>query len=176
MIMKTVIAARRLIIPVILFPLVSFLVEAPSFAQEASKEEGGPSHVDWRLEGEEIIITYDLEGKPSTSYDITIAFINSKDPSFGKVIPKSVRGDVGEVASPGRGKKIWWDFKRDGFKELDGDGYSFVITAEPAGSGPWLYIAAGAVVGGGVAYFLLGKKAERESESPLPSPPALRPF
>jgi hypothetical protein len=96
--------------------------------------------------------------------------LKENDPSV-KFVPKSVSGDCGEIGTPGKGKEIRWEFKKDLAVDLSGEGYYFEISVDKVGGGPWLYLALGAAAGGVAALLLLKKKEETvlpPKELPLP--------
>ena len=171
--MLNIVRRQRIITLAILLPMVSLLLDAPSFAQDDPKNKFAVSNTDWRVEGDEILITYDLAGAPSETYDVQITFVSSTEPEI-KVVPNTVRGDVGEGKFAGQSRKIWWAYKKDGLKVSEGGNYRFEIVVDRASSGPWLYVALGAVAAGGVAALVLLKKGDSSQtpeETKLPTPP-----
>ena len=86
------------------FCLFSFSV----FAQNAT-------NIKMSTTDDQIIVTYDLEGKQNTLYDVSLQF-SRENGTFIK--PKTVRGDIGKVSS-GEGKAIIWEVYKD-MDELSG--------------------------------------------------------
>ncbi len=81
--------------------LLAFISQT-SWAQKAE-------NVEVTATKEKVIVTYNLPGKKSAIYDVSLRF----DMDDGKVIrPKSVRGDIGKVMA-GEGKAIIWDVYKD---------------------------------------------------------------
>ncbi len=69
----------------------------------------------FKIEGEKIRVTYNLLGEPSERYTITLF---SSASNFSSPL-RFVEGDVGEGVSPGDGKTILWDARRE-FSEFKG--------------------------------------------------------
>ncbi len=171
--MLNIVRRQRAIAFAVILPMISLLLDVPSFAQDVAKDKMVVSNPDWRVEGDTIVITYDLDAAPGEMYDVQIAFVSANNPA-SKIIPQAVRGDVGEGKFAGRGRKIWWDYKKDGLKIAEGVEYRIEIVADRASSGSWLYIALGAIAAGGAAALVLLKKsppAETPVEATLPTPP-----
>lgn len=83
---------------------LSLLVLCTFFAhaQEASNVRVSTTDKD-------LIVTYDLLGKPNTIYDLKLTF---KDEKGGIIIPKTIKGDHGEV-TPGKDKVVIWKVYED---------------------------------------------------------------
>jgi len=92
-----------------LLSIFSVLFFNVAFAQEASD-------VKIDATSEELIISYDLDGREATSYDIKLYII---DGDGNRIEPKSLNGDIGTVLS-GENKRIVWNVYED-VDELSGN-------------------------------------------------------
>jgi hypothetical protein len=162
---------RPLIFGLVLF-LLCMLIDVPVFARTEDEGEPHVTNVNWTIDGEDIIITYDLVAPINTTYDIGLTMLREGSPTFS-VVPRSVEGDVGQGDFSGAGKTIRWHFRSDVPEGLYGEGYYFQITVKPVGGGlPWYTVALGVAVLGGVVALLAGKKGEDATKSSeLPNPP-----
>lgn len=148
-----------------------------AMAQMRSAESIRLANLDWRVQGDVVIISYDLVAPSDEEYEVGIALLRETDRSF-RVVPKSVSGQVGKGKYAGQGREIKWEFKKDVGRGLAGDGYYFEIVVEPiGGSNTLLYVGLGvAAVGGAAAVLLRGKKdsgggSGTPTTTELPSPP-----
>lgn len=76
--------------------------------------------IDYTREGNKLLVSYNITGAKfyqSFNIELYISFNNGKD-FFGPL--KAVEGDVGELVSAGKNKKIYWDVFRE-FSELKGE-------------------------------------------------------
>lgn len=89
---------NRLLILCILLSAISF----SAYAQQAD-------NVSINATDEELIISYDLIGRPGTSYDVSLYIIEAEGLT---IEPKNVYGDIGTVVS-GTEKRIVWDVYKD---------------------------------------------------------------
>ena len=168
---------RRPVAVGLLLPLLIALIQ-PSL-RASPPEKGRFSNLRWQMEGEKVIITYDLISDVKDPFTIQLMLRNEKDPSYNRV-PKAVSGNIGENQFPGTGKRIVWDYKKDARAGIEGDGYYFELIGEPAGGGfPWLYVAGGALLAGGVIAVVASKSSSDETAPggeaapSLPGPPVL---
>ncbi|HWP83073.1 MAG TPA: energy transducer TonB [Bacteroidota bacterium] len=81
---------------------------------------------DWRVEGDWVIITYDLVGAQNKVYQVYVELLNERNGAF-RMIPQTVNGDIGVVQIPGPGKEIRWNYKADVPGGLKGEGYYFIF-------------------------------------------------
>lgn len=79
-----------------------------------------------RAEGEQILISYDLQGNMGESYEVRLACSRDGGKSF-TVTPTKVSGAVNRWEAPGTAKGIVWEAKKD-LGEFEGD-LQFKITA-----------------------------------------------
>lgn len=161
---------RKPVVLTLLIPLSLLLIDAHAFAR-SDEPSINLRNIKWELEGDTVVITYDLLAPLNQEYDVSVTLLNDNDPSF-KVVPEAVTGDVGKGILSGVGRKILWEYKRDLPKGLEGDGYRFEIHAQPpAGGLPWFWIGVGFATAGGAAALLLGKKESGSASIQLPFPP-----
>lgn len=168
---------RRTIISALLAPLAVMLTSVGSFAGASSLEDEKPLHlenIEWRIEGDIVIITYNLIAPAEDAYHVEVMLLNEGDLSF-KLVPRQVSGAVGEGRFAGSRRVIRWEYKKDIPQGLSGGDYYFEISIERVGGmSPWIYVAAGAAAVGGAAAFLLGGKKSEGQPFPgtLPDPPS----
>ena len=172
MLVNNVWKSRRPIILGLLIPLSLLLIDAPAFA-------GGEEttillrNIDWKIEGDIVIIIYDLDAPTDQEYDVQAVLHDEGNPSFA-FVPEAVTGDVGKGKFVGIGKQIRWKYRKDFPSGLQGERYYFEIIVERAGGGmSWLLLGLGAAAaGGGAALLLFGKKeAGTPPQQSLPLPP-----
>lgn len=135
-----------------IFSLMTMIAgQTMAYAQE---EESSPiTNVNWRVDGDEIVITYDLKGSPDERYEVTVVMLREDVSSF-RIVPQNVEGDVGVGFFAGPGRQIIWSYKKDYPAGFQGEGYFFEVRVKSAsGDNSWLYytIGATAVVGGVIA-------------------------
>ncbi len=73
-------------------------------------------NVDFTFNGKQIVITYDLTGPVKNKYYVWCEVFNGIDK---KIDAKNFSGDVWGNNTPGKTKKITWDFKADGVLPTD---------------------------------------------------------
>jgi hypothetical protein len=151
------------------------LTDIPAFARPAPNAPVRISNQDVRLEGEQVLISYDLEGPEGGTYIVTIELRRESDPSF-RAVPSAVIGDIGEVKTPGPHKLIRWQYLGDYPVGLRGDDYYFRIEVNRSGGFPWLWVGLGsAAVAGGLVAIVASKSSAGPSQAglqELPLPPA----
>jgi hypothetical protein len=128
---------------------------------------------DFELQGDNIVIYYDLDADPDEEYEVQVFLLRESDQSF-KYVPKFVSGDVGEGKFAGEKKKIVWEILKEFPDGLEGEDYYFEIIAEETGSSVIYYVGAALLAAGGAAALLLGG-GDKETPSPevnRASPPA----
>ncbi|HWP83072.1 MAG TPA: hypothetical protein VNN76_10510 [Bacteroidota bacterium] len=173
--------------------ILSVLMTTFVQAQQRQQQEGQIRNEDWNVQGNVIVITYDLFGSPG-EYIIKLAFKEEGNPSFN-VTPKSVTGDIGDNVRPGTGKRIVWNYRQDIPGGLNPQGLYYVEFSppvrvqpapvvqtpkeEPSGGFPWTLTILGlAAVGAGV-YFLTQGGEEGGGggggSTSLPQPPGRPP-
>jgi hypothetical protein len=168
----------RPVITVLLAPLMILLLNVQVISQDVPGKIG---NAHWRVDGDIVIITYDLDADAALMYNVVITLVRESDKTFKKVPSSaSVRGAIGIGKHAGKERTIRWEYKRDIPEGLSGDGYAFEfnikIIKEEGGSNLLYYLAGGAVVvGGGVLLLLSGSKTTQTSTSGLPGPPTARP-
>lgn len=91
-----------------LLSLLSILIIQFSYAQNVT-------NVRVTTTDEDLIVTYDMDGKPNTVYNLNLSFTQADGK---KIDPKTLKGEVGEVL-PGKDKVIIWKVYED-VNGLDG--------------------------------------------------------
>ena len=110
-------------------------------------------NVRFEEKGEEILVRYDLDGRPGKKYEISLLLSADYGQSF-KIRPEKVKGDVGRGVKPGVGKEIVWYLRKDFPYGLIGDGFVFAVDAELQRASKLPYYLLGGGVVGGVVYFV----------------------
>ena len=111
-------------------------------------------NVNFKQQGDNIIIRYDLQGRANKSYKVSLLLSDNGGISY-RIKPRSVKGDIGSKVKPGRGKEIIWLMSRDYPDGLEGSRFVFAVDAElkRANKMPAFLLGAGAV--GGAVYLVL---------------------
>jgi hypothetical protein len=168
-------------IALLLLPaLVPLLLHVEVFGQDRPGGEGRIENARWKIEGDVVVITFDLIADAELTHDIKIYLTRESDRSF-RIDPASLSGDFGKVKRAGSKREIRWAYKDEVAADLKGDDYYFVINVtimQEGGSNLLYYLLGGAVlVGGGTAAVLLGSKKTESTTTPanLPNPPTSRP-
>ena len=92
----------------LIFGILAFLLlSGTTMAQSKARVE----NVDFTLEGENLVITYDIaKSKASQTFNVSVSITTTN----GKSIPAhALSGDIGPGVHGGDGKKIIWDLNRD---------------------------------------------------------------
>jgi len=170
--MTTFYRYRKSIIFALFLPLLTMLCHGESFARGQDSDDAFVSNIFWKVEGNYITITYDLNGSLSQQYDVSIIMLRENVSSF-YLVPQSVEGDIGKGYFAGQGRKIRWKYRDDYPPGFQGEGYYFEIRVKNvSGDKTWLYYALGAAaVAGGVVAFLVSSKQAEEQPPGLPLPP-----
>lgn len=135
----------------------------------------------FRQEGTEIVVTYDLLGENGEDYTAKLLLSTSGGRAFDYE-PKAITGDVGEGIRPGLDKRIAWAVLEDFPDGLRSQNVQMKVVVKKEGGNGWLYTIGGAVlVGGGgtLAAFLTGliggdsgsDGSDSGGSSPTPIPP-----
>jgi len=170
MLMTKILRYRKPILMGLLIPLSLLLVNAQAFAR-GDEQPAEVARVGWKVEGEIVVISYDLVAPANTEYEVSVVLKDSDNVLFS-FIPHAVSGDVGRVATAGTNKEIRWEYKKDFPDGLPGENYYFEVSAVPAGGGfPWLWVGIGLAAAGGAAVVLGAKKESGGGETVLPLPP-----
>ncbi|HUI63635.1 MAG TPA: hypothetical protein VL126_02245 [Bacteroidota bacterium] len=152
------------------------LADVPALARPAGEGAIRVNNQDVRVEGDVVLVSYELEAAAGESYAVELVLLREGDPTF-RLVPSSVSGDVGEVkATPGK-RLIRWEYKKDASQALRGDDYYFRIEVSRSGGGvPWLWVGLGTAAVAGVVVAVMGGKspastpATQTQELPLPPP------
>lgn len=168
MMIKNIFLFRRTVVTVIALPMLSLLINVSAFA---GGEGFRLTKVDWWIERDEIVVSYDLDGQANEPYLVTIVLKRQGDPSF-KFELATVVGKVGEGTFAGKNNEIRWKYKNDAPQGFIGNDYYFQVTVDQRKAFPWLYVAGGALAAGVAVAVLAGKKSESiPPPSGLPDPP-----
>ncbi len=161
----------RVVLIAYVFQILAPSVQA-AYARGLDGDEGRIENARWRIEGNVVVITYDLIADANLEYEVKVVLRRQNSVVF-QLVPRTVAGAVGKGKFAGTNRVIRWEYQKDVQQGLYGDDYYFEITALPRvpGSGAWL-ISGLLVVGGGVvAYFLFKPEPNNGEPSGLPEPP-----
>jgi hypothetical protein len=175
------------------FSLMICLPAASARTESSVKDDMTIKNIRWEVQGETVVITYDLYAPLSDKCDVVVVLRRESDKSF-EYRPKSASGSVGKGIFAGKNLVIRWSYLKDIPAGLTGEDYYFEITAtrvesaiavqpeakEEGGGSTWLWIVGGVVVTGGAAALLLlggsndsgGGGSGGGSTSELPAPPS----
>jgi hypothetical protein len=157
--------------------LIAFVVQlaAPSVqAAVGDGDEGRIANARWRVEGNVVVITYDLIADANLEYEIKVVLRRQSDPRF-QFVPRSLSGAVGKGKFVGTNRVIRWDYRKDVPQGFSGDDYLFELAAYPQqpGSSVWWY--GGLLAAGGVAAYFIFRPGTSPPPpavtSTLPEPP-----
>lgn len=113
---------------------MGFLFNHTLFAGLGEEKSIHLKNGNWYVDGDEVIITYDLEVINDNDCEVSITLKNEKDASFHRVHldPDSrfVKGDCGKIKLPGPGMKVRWRYKSEYPNGFPGEGYYFSIEVE----------------------------------------------
>lgn len=108
---------------ILIFLFIHFCFISASSAQGIKA-----GNIQWNVENEQVLITYDLPSNKALK-NISIVLKRNSNQTFG-IVPKTMKGDFGKGEFSGPGKKVQWDYLKDVPAGLDGDDYYFVIAVE----------------------------------------------
>jgi hypothetical protein len=162
---------------ILVLAFLSAVADIPALARPAGDAPLRVTNQEVHLEGDAILISYDLEAPEGGSFVVTVELRRENDPAF-VFIPSNMSGDVGDVQSTGTRKLIRWEYLKNFPKGLTGDDYYFKIEVNRPGGFPWLWVALGsAAVAGGVVAIVAGKSSPGPAQpgtQELPLPPSVR--
>ena len=141
---------------VILFIFLSvFPFDMNAFSRDGFDQNIRVENVNWKVEGDRVLITYDLIGPLDQTFFITVKLFRESVSSF-KLIPRKTSGDVGKGKFAGKNRVIYWDYLKDVPGGLQGEDFYFEISAEKVTrSKKWLI----PVLGGAAAVAVIGTVA-----------------
>ncbi len=160
--------------------LVLYLLDVNALAQERPEDKGRIENARWQMEGDVVVITYDLIGDANISYEVNVTLTRESNKSF-RLAPRAVRGAVGKGKFAGMRMEIRWDYKKDVPLGLEGEDYAFEfainVIKEEGGSNLLYYLGGLGLAGAAAAAVLLGGSKQAASPTPagLPVPPSERP-
>jgi hypothetical protein len=157
----------------LLSAFVLMVAPLPLLASEEAAQEPRVTNVDWLMDGEQMVVSYDLVGEAATSYTVSFALRRSADPDF-RLVPARAFGDIGEGVTAGSGKMIQWRIQDELGQLPEGENFFVELTVEEADVLPWFLVVVGVAVGGATIYSLVQSGAEPGASSIAehPTPPA----
>jgi len=166
---------RRFIAVALAVLFAGTIADIPAFAGPGSDSPLRVTNQDVRVEGDVVVITYDLAAPEGTPCAVTLELRRESDPSYS-FVPVSVTGEIGDGRKAGTGKTIRWEFLKDVPAGFRGDDYYFTIEAARPGGFPWFWVGLGAAATVGATVVLFSGKATsagtQSAPQPLPMPPA----
>lgn len=167
---------RRIFGSVLIGTLLLALADVPALSRPPGEGTIRVTNQEVHMEGDAVLISYDLELPPGESYSVELLLLREGDPTF-RLIPSGATGDVGEVKATSAKHLIRWEYKKDAPQALRGDDYYFRIEVSRAGGGvPWLWVGLGTAAVAGILVAVMGGKTQASSpatqaqELPLPPP------
>ena len=114
-------------------PLVLLFVQLSALhGQTVQAPEPTVRNADWRISGDEIVVTYDLSAAGQGDYDVAVTLLNENDKSI-RISLKSADGDIGTVRGPATGRTITWSYKKDLPDQTSGKGFYFGFDVKSKG-------------------------------------------
>jgi hypothetical protein len=145
------------------------LLVCSAVAQQAKEPEAKVANARWSVQGNEIVIVFELIAPADKTYKISVVLRREGDKSFA-VVPKNVSGAIGEGKYAGQ-REVRWAFRKDVPTGLTGNDFWFEISAdEIIETG-----GAAAVLAGGVIYGIVNASKPASGPAKLPTPPLNRP-
>ncbi len=166
---------QRLTSAVLTLSLLAAFADVPAFARTGGDPAIGVANQQVLIEGDVAYLRYDLVAPEGETYTITVELRRETNPSF-RMIPPGLTGDIGDVKSPGPGKKIRWEYLKDFPLGLHGEDFYFQIEVARAGGFPWLWVGLGSAAAAGAAVVILSGKSPSSpapagmQELPMPPP------
>ncbi|HUI11705.1 MAG TPA: hypothetical protein VL221_15335 [Bacteroidota bacterium] len=166
---------RRSIAVLLAILLATLVADLPAHAGSGADSPIRISNQGVHIEGEIVVITYDIEAPEGTPCAVTVELRKESDPSFS-LSPKSLTGDFGELKSAGAGRTIRWEYLKDFPAGFRGEDYYFRIEAVRPGGFPWFWVGLGTAAAVGATVVLFSGKATSAGTpagpQQLPMPPA----
>jgi len=154
---------------------VAAILDISAFAGQDPDAPFRIKRQDVRMEGDVVVITYDLEVTDGLPCTVNVTLRRESDPSFS-VVPTTVTGEIGEARKAGTGKVIRWEFLKDIPGGLTGEDYYVTIEAARPGGFPWFWVGLGAATAVGATVVLFSGKATsagtQAGPQELPMPPS----
>jgi hypothetical protein len=154
--------------------IVTFNVN-PAYSAGGDRSPAVVTKVHFAVSGLRVTVSYDLQGDPSATYDVSVVLRSRSDPAFGYE-PKALSGDIGVGKYAGPGKEIVWDMGKEFPQGMHGSGYYFVVDARRVSAGnstgilTWL--GAGAVaVAAVITFAIVTRNGGPTSPASYPNPP-----
>jgi len=151
------------------------IADIPAFAGPGPDAPFRITHPDVRMEGDVVVITYDLEVSDNLPCTVAVELRRESDPSFS-LVPTSVTGEIGDARKAGTARVIRWEYLKDVPGGFRGEDYYFTIEASRPGGFPWFWVGLGAAATVGATVVLFSGKATsagtQAAPQELPMPPA----
>lgn len=149
------------------------LVPGSLHGEETALPEPRAANVDWVMDGEDMVISYDLIGDSLAVYDVSVSLLRTGDPDF-QLVPVRAYGDIGEGKFAGRARSIRWRIQEELGRLPEGDDFVVEVTVEDLDDLPWFLVVVGVAVGGATIYSFVqnGEDADPPPILELPGPPA----
>lgn len=113
---------------------------------------------DYTIDGERILLTYQIEGDAETQYQVNVELKRKNNENFS-LTPSSLTGDVGVGKFAGGKRTIIWIPNEKEIPLIEGEDFYFEVTSKSlkpsSGGSSWLLWAGGALLVGGGTYALL---------------------
>lgn len=166
-------STSRLPAILLLGALAVALLPGSLFGKEITLPEPQATNVDWVMDGQDMVITYDLIGDSLAVYSVSVSLLRTGDPEF-QVVPVRVYGDIGEGRFAGLGRSVRWRIQEDLGGLPEGDDFVVEVTVDEPDDLPWFLVVVGVAVGGATIYSFVqsGEDAGTPSIFELPGPPA----
>ena len=110
---------------------VAAILDISAFAGQDPDAPFRIKRQDVRMEGDVVVITYDLEVTDGLPCTVNVTLRRESDPSFS-VVPTTVTGEIGEARKAGTGKVIRWEFLKDIPGGLTGENRDEIMSLEAA--------------------------------------------
>ena len=153
--------------------VILMLVPHPVLASERTDNQPRVTNVDWVLDDEQMVVSYDLNGEPDSRYVVKLVLRRAGDPAY-RIVPSHAFGDVGQGILAGKGKVIQWSIQSELGQLPEGEDFFVELMAEEADTIPWYLVVVGVAVSGATIYSLVqhGQEPATPEIAVLPSPPA----
>jgi hypothetical protein len=158
----------------------SILLMTVSVNAFARQDDIKAANISFKVAGQVVVIYYDLNASADQMYKVSLTLKKRFDSTF-TYTPVDISGDVGPSVIPGENRIVTWKLADEFPKGLPGEDCFFVVGVEPGsqasgGISPWMWIAGGAAVVGGVvlAVVLKGSPGGGPPVTPVnnfPNPP-----
>jgi hypothetical protein len=173
MIIQTVRRTSRLPAVLLLGALAVALLPGSLRGEDIALAEPHATNVDWVMDGQDMVISYDLIGDSLAVYTVSVSLLRTGDPEF-RVVPVRAYGALGEGKFAGLGRSIRWRIQEELGELPEGDDFVVEVSVEEPDTLPWFLVVVGVAVGGATIYSFVqnGEEGEPPPILELPGPPA----